>query len=126
IIDNRAAISIIIQQAAKEIGLEIDTSSNSLISFALEKQVRSLSVIKDISVIIARITISISIEVVSVTTYSLILENDWSRKHNQAIEGQLIVSKVDDNWEEEYEDEKLISHEAYTLEAESNNIKDSG
>ncbi|CAG8543589.1 28586_t:CDS:2 [Racocetra persica] len=133
IIDNRAAISIIIQQAAKKIGLEIDTSSNSLISFVLGKQVRPLSVIKDISVIIARITISISIKVVPATTYSLILENDCHHiivlttyEHNQVVEGQLIVSKVDDNWEEEYEDEELISHEAYTLEAESNNIKDSG
>ncbi|CAG8836638.1 24891_t:CDS:1, partial [Racocetra persica] len=39
---------------------------------------------------------------------------------------QPIVSKVDDNWKEEYEDEELISYETYTLEAESNNIEDSG
>ncbi|CAG8471079.1 13534_t:CDS:2 [Racocetra persica] len=80
IIDSGAAISIITQQAAKEIRLEINTSSNSLISFVLGKQVRSLGIIKDVSVEIAGITIHISIEVVPATTYSLILRNDWSCK----------------------------------------------
>ncbi|CAG8674469.1 32251_t:CDS:2, partial [Racocetra persica] len=123
IIDSEAAISMIIQQAAKEIGLEIDTPSNSLILSAFRKQVRSLGVIKDVSIEIAGITIPIFMEVVSATTYSLILENDWSHK---AIERQPIVSKVDDDWKEEYKDKELISHEAYILEAESNNIEDSG
>ncbi|CAG8801948.1 20963_t:CDS:1, partial [Racocetra persica] len=59
----RAAFSMITQQAAKEIGLEIDIPSNSLILSALRKQVRPLDIIKDISVEIARITISISIEI---------------------------------------------------------------
>ncbi|CAG8833865.1 20112_t:CDS:2, partial [Racocetra persica] len=58
IIDSRATISMITQQAAKEIRLEIDTSSNSLILFTLGKQIRPLGVIKNISVEIARITIS--------------------------------------------------------------------
>ncbi|CAG8626786.1 726_t:CDS:1, partial [Racocetra fulgida] len=39
--------------------------------------------------------------------------------------GQPIVSKVNDNWEEEYEDEELISYEAYNLEAEPVNAEDS-
>ncbi|CAG8841402.1 12773_t:CDS:1, partial [Racocetra persica] len=47
-------------------------------------------------------------------------------EYNQAIEEQPIVSKVDNNWEEEYEDEKLISHKAYILKAKSNNIEDLG
>ncbi|CAG8740433.1 2079_t:CDS:2, partial [Racocetra persica] len=108
IIDSKTAISMIIQQAAKEIELEIDTPSNSLILSALGKQVRPLGVIKDVPVEIAGITIPISIEVVLATTYSFILKNDWFCK------------------EEEYEDKELISHEAYTLEAEFNNIEDSG
>ncbi|CAG8641458.1 24975_t:CDS:2, partial [Racocetra persica] len=109
IIDSEAAISMIIQQAAKEIRLEIDILSNSLISSVLGKQVRPLGVIKNVPVKIAGITILISIEI-----------------YNQAIEGQPIVSKVDDDWEEEYKDKELISHEVYTLETESNNIEDSG
>ncbi|CAG8751307.1 21840_t:CDS:1, partial [Racocetra persica] len=76
----RAAISIITQQAAKEIKLEINIYLNSLISSTLRKQVKPLDIIKDISVKIAEIIISISIEVVPTTIYFLILENDWSCK----------------------------------------------
>ncbi|CAG8519695.1 31511_t:CDS:2, partial [Racocetra persica] len=54
------------------------------------------------------------------------LANYLQGDSNIAIEGQSIVSKVDDDWEEEYENEELIPYEAYTLEAESNNIEDSG
>ncbi|CAG8688890.1 14193_t:CDS:1, partial [Racocetra fulgida] len=43
-----------------------------------------------------------------------------------AAEGQPIVSKVNDDWEEEYEDEELIPYEAYNLEAEPVNTEDSG
>ncbi|CAG8796180.1 11535_t:CDS:1, partial [Racocetra fulgida] len=46
--------------------------------------------------------------------------------YNQAAEGQPIVSKVNDDWEEEYEDEELILYEAYNLEAEPVNTEDSG
>ncbi|CAG8498043.1 9799_t:CDS:2 [Racocetra persica] len=56
-------------------------------------------------------------------SYHIIVPTTY--EHNQAIERQLIVSKVDNNWDEEYKDEELISYEAYTLEAESNNIEDS-
>ncbi|CAG8467310.1 5468_t:CDS:2 [Racocetra persica] len=87
------------------------TIRNKLFTAIIDSRVaiiRLLDVIKDVSVEIAGITISIFIEVVLATTYSLILKNDWSRK------------------KEEYEDEELIFHEAYTLKAESNNIEDSG
>ncbi|CAG8716216.1 15660_t:CDS:1, partial [Racocetra fulgida] len=56
---------------------ELDTSFNSLILSTLRKQIRLLGVIKEVFIEIAEIIISISMEVVLATTYSLILENNW-------------------------------------------------
>ncbi|CAG8803762.1 1672_t:CDS:2, partial [Racocetra persica] len=67
-------------------------------------------------------------ETISTNHWNTLLNNTSIREAlaNYLQEGQPIVSKVNDYWEEEYEDEELISYEAYTLEAESNNIEDSG
>ncbi|CAG8724752.1 21934_t:CDS:2, partial [Racocetra persica] len=78
----------------------------------------------DLEIIIDMIEAGLKEYIIYWDSYRIIVPTTY--KHNQAIEEQPIVSKVDNDWEEEYEDEELISHEAYILEAESNNIKDSG
>ena len=76
IIDSGASISIISYQIVKELGLKIDTCSSSLIVSATGPSIRPLGIIKDLPIEIKGITISIDVEVIDATSYSLLLGND--------------------------------------------------
>src|SRR5437868_9631625 len=76
IIDSGTSISIISCQIVKELGLKIDTCSSSLIVSAIGPSIRPLGIIKDLPIKIERITISIDIEVIDTTSYSLLLRNN--------------------------------------------------
>src|SRR5207237_3202241 len=76
IINSGASISMISYQIVKELELKIDTCSSSLIVSATGPSIRPLGIIKDLSIEIKGITISIDIEVIDATSYSLLLGND--------------------------------------------------
>ena len=80
IIDSGAAISMISYQVVKELGLKIEAPSTSLIVSATGPSTRPLGIIKDLPVNIEGIIIPIDVEVMSATSYSLLLGNDWSQK----------------------------------------------
>ena len=63
-------------QIVKELGLKIDTCSSSLIVSATRPSIRPLGIINDLPIEIERITISIDIEVMDTTSYSLLLGNN--------------------------------------------------
>src|SRR5260364_78437 len=80
VIDSEAAISMIFYQVVKELGLKIEAPSTSLIVSAAGSLVRPLGIIKNLLIEIKGTTISLDIEVMNATSYSLLLDNDWSQK----------------------------------------------
>ena len=71
---------MILYQIVKELGLKIDTCSSSLILSATGPSIRPLGIIKNLPIEIKRITILIDIEVMDTTSYSLLIDNNWSQK----------------------------------------------
>src|SRR5260363_328353 len=80
IIDSSAAISMISHQVVKELGLKIEAPSTSLIVSAAGFSVRPLGIIKNLPIEIEGTTIPLDVEVMNATSYSLLLDNDWSQK----------------------------------------------
>src|SRR5437868_14205854 len=76
IIDSGILISMISYQIVKELELKIDTCSSSLILSATGPSIRPLEIIKNLSIEIEGITITIDIEVMDTTFYSLFLGNN--------------------------------------------------
>src|SRR5947207_2151680 len=76
IIDSSTSISMILYQIIKELGLNIDTYSSSLIVLATGPSIRLLGIIKNLSIKIEGITILLDIEVIDTTSYSLLLSNN--------------------------------------------------
>ena len=75
IIDSGAAISMISHQVVKELGLKIKAPSTSLIISATGPSTRPLGIIKDLSVEIKGVIIPLDVEVMSATSYFLLLDN---------------------------------------------------
>jgi hypothetical protein len=82
IIDSGAAVSMIAHSVVKELGLEIEQASNSLIISAIGTSTRPLGIIRDLPIEIEGVRIPITVEVVPATSYSVLLGNDWSKKIN--------------------------------------------
>jgi len=71
---------MIAHKVVQELGLEIEQASTSLIISATGTFSRPLGIIRDLPVQIEGITVPITVEVVTATSYSLLLGNDWSKK----------------------------------------------
>src|SRR5262249_41957100 len=143
IIDSGAAVSMIAHQTVKDLGLKIEQASTSLIVTATGSSSQPLGIIRDLPVEIEGITIPVTVEVVPATFYSLLLENDWSKKieanynwkngcysfkwkgkkisvsttyeSDHALPAQPTVTDPRDL--NLYEQEYLMPHEAYAFEA---------
>src|SRR6185437_6665497 len=125
--------------------LKIEAPSSSLIVSATGPSVRPLGIIKNLSIKIA--TISLDVEVMNATSYSLLLGNYWSQKvdasyswknkaytlrwnkkkiympttyeHNQPLPAQPTIT--DEKELEKFEQEYLHPKEAYVIEIEPDN-----
>jgi len=73
-------VSMIAHSIVKELGLKIKHVSNSLIVSAIRTSTRPLGIIQDLPIEIEDTHIPITVEVVTATSYSLLLRNDLSKK----------------------------------------------
>ena len=147
IIDSGAAISMISHQVVKELGFKIEAPSTSLIVLATGPSTRPLGIIKNLPVEIEGVTIPLDVEVMSATSYSLLLGNDWSQKvdatyswknksytlkwnkkkihvpttyeQNQPLPAQPTLT--DEKELEQFEQEYLTPKEAYTITLDDDN-----
>ena len=71
---------MIAHSIVKELGLKIKHVSNSLIVSAIRTSTRPLGIIQDLPIEIEDTHIPITVEVVPATSYSLLLENNLSKK----------------------------------------------
>ena len=71
---------MIAYKVVKELGLKIEQASSSLIMSATDNSTRPLGVIHDLPITIDQTTISVTVEVVDVTSYFILLGNDWFKK----------------------------------------------
>ncbi|CAG8819853.1 25749_t:CDS:2, partial [Racocetra persica] len=80
IIDSKASVSIISHQTVKELGLKIEELSKSLIVATTGTTSRPLEIIRNLLIRIQGQLIPLDVEVVSATSYSILLGNDWLKK----------------------------------------------
>jgi hypothetical protein len=73
---------MISHQTVRELGLTIDAPSKSLIVAATGSSIRPLGIIRNLPVEIGGIIIPTDVEVMTGTSYSILLGNDWSQKVN--------------------------------------------
>ena len=71
---------MIAHSVIKVLELKIEHTSNSLIVSTIRTSIQPLRIIRDLSIEIESARIPIIVEVVSAISYSLLLENDLSRK----------------------------------------------
>ena len=71
---------MIAYQLVQDLGIKIEQASLSLIISATRTPSRSLGIIRDLPIEIDSVCILITVKVVPATSYSLLLENDWSKK----------------------------------------------
>ncbi|CAG8794723.1 5780_t:CDS:1, partial [Racocetra persica] len=80
IIDSEASVNMISYQTVKKPGLKIEELSKSLIVATTSTTSRPLRIIRNLLIRIQDRLIPLDIEVVPATSYSILLENDWSKK----------------------------------------------
>ena len=73
-------MSIIAHNIVKELKLKIEHASTILIVSAIRTSIRSLRIIRDLPIEIKGIHISIIVEVIPATFYSLLFRNNLFRK----------------------------------------------
>src|ERR1043165_6212495 len=95
IIDSGSAGSIISLSLLKDLGLEIDRSSNMMMVNVNEKRRRPLGVVTKISLNVKGRIIPFNAIVTEANSYSAIVSNDWLRKTKTKIDyenQQMIIS----------------------------------
>ena len=80
---------MISHQTVKELGLKIEEPSKSIIVAATGTTSRPLGIIRNLPIRVQGRLIPLDVEVVSATSYSLLLGNDWSKKLKPIITGKL-------------------------------------
>ena len=71
---------MISHQTVKELGLKIEEPSKSIIVTATRTTSRPLGIIRNLPIRVQEQLIPLDVEVVSATSYSLLLGNDWLKK----------------------------------------------